>query len=284
MQPAPEVFEAIIAARSAHGDIRGAFEALVEWAAAHPLDGSAPGGWGALSSLRPLVRAIVASKDLDGAYYMLVDMQAKDATVPAAAVTAVVAACARAGDMQRAFATFEELGRTFPARPNTATFNALLEGCISRGRADAVPSLAAEMEVQGVAGDCDTLGHLVDAARMRGDVDGAIALARSRQFSESEPPPRGAIVRLHQYAGKDPALREKARRRIHALFTRMLAGERLNAPSRNLLLVSLRCCGTSAPVISLSIRLISGVQVDVLVTDLGLAITRGGSTISSLTH
>lgn len=135
--------------------------------------------------------------------------------VPAAAVTAVVAACAQLGDMQAAFSTFEELGRTFPARPDTATFNALLEGCIRKGRADAVPSLAAEMEVQGVRGDLDTLTFLMDAARMRGDVEGALALARSRAYSEAEPPPRGALVRLHHYACRDPALREKARARPH---------------------------------------------------------------------
>lgn len=42
--PGPRAFEALVAARAARGDVRGAFEALSEWDDAHPLTGAPPEG------------------------------------------------------------------------------------------------------------------------------------------------------------------------------------------------------------------------------------------------
>lgn len=51
--PSPLAFDALVAARAAKGDAKGAFEAISEWAQIHPLTGAAPGGCGAHLQTQP---------------------------------------------------------------------------------------------------------------------------------------------------------------------------------------------------------------------------------------
>ena len=66
----------------------------------------------------------------DEAYYHLDARHTGGHGVPLDAVDVVVEACARLGDLDRAFATFGELER-FGVRPGVSTYNALLHACVN---------------------------------------------------------------------------------------------------------------------------------------------------------
>ncbi len=169
LPPAPGSFLALAAARAACGDLESAFRALLALQGAHPAL-EVPEG-----ALMPLITACSGGPSaLDGAYFTLERLRDAGERVSPAALNVVIAACARAGDVSRAFETFDEIEPAFGAAPDVASFNALLTACVWHGRASAAPRLVAEMEAKGIAPDATTRALLVDGALAARDVQAAM--------------------------------------------------------------------------------------------------------------
>lgn len=64
-------------------------------------------------------------------------------------VNCIIAACSAAGDLHRAFQTYDEVEKTFGLERNVDTFNALLEGCIQVKHARGGLRIMSEMEKLG---------------------------------------------------------------------------------------------------------------------------------------
>ena len=55
-------------------------------------------------------------------------------------VNCIVAACSQIGDMSRAFETFETYG-SFGLKPDTGSYNAVLQGCVAHNFLESVPKV-----------------------------------------------------------------------------------------------------------------------------------------------
>lgn len=66
---------------------------------------------------------------VDDAYYVLDERRAEGVKVPLEAMNLIIEACAQLSDLDRAFATWQEL-ESFGLQPNVGTFNALLHTCV----------------------------------------------------------------------------------------------------------------------------------------------------------
>ena len=91
-------------------------------------------------------------------------------------LTAIVAACARARDLERAFQTHEVVEPTFGAPLTTAAFNALISACIATRSETAVATLVDEMRVKGVPHDHATRLLILEAAIGLRDNAGVVAV------------------------------------------------------------------------------------------------------------
>ena len=91
-------------------------------------------------------------------------------------LTAIVAACARARDVERAFQTHEVIEPTFGAPLTTGAFNALISACIATRSETAVATLVDEMRVKGVPHDNATRLLILEAAIGLRDNAGVIAV------------------------------------------------------------------------------------------------------------
>lgn len=112
----------------------------------------------------------------DEAYYHLDARHTGGHGVPLDAVDVVVEACARLGDLDRAFATFGELER-FGVRPGVSTYNALLHACVNSRELASGRRLLSAMDEEGVAADAETYGHRCSLHLMSGGrLDGAVRL------------------------------------------------------------------------------------------------------------
>lgn len=79
----------------------------------------------------------------------------------------IIAACSAAGDLHRAFQTYDEVEKTFGLKRNVDTFNALLEGCIQVKHVRGGLRILSEMEKMGHMLTGDTV-HLVVRLFTRG--------------------------------------------------------------------------------------------------------------------
>lgn len=82
-------------------------------------------------------------------------------------VNCIIAACSFAGDLHRAFQTYDEVEKTFGLTKNADTFNALLEGCIQVKHARGGERILSEMEKFGFKLTGDTV-HLAVRLFTRG--------------------------------------------------------------------------------------------------------------------
>ncbi len=201
--PSDAAYAALMASRAARGELEGAFRALAQLQRAHTERELPPG------ALAPLVAACSGGADaLDAAYYTVERLHGRGETVGATALNVVIAACARAGDVGRAFETFEEIERTFAMAPTTASYNALLGACVWHGRAWAAPRLADEMAAKGVEPDATTRALLLDGALAARDLPAALVQLQAA-VAIGEAPPRDTLRRLlmqTKRVGDDAAL------------------------------------------------------------------------------
>jgi pentatricopeptide repeat protein len=82
--------------------------------------------------------------------------------IPTAAVNVMIEACVAHGNLKEAIKYYKAFHEICPSGPNTATFNALLQGCSrSPGNKDLAMFLASEMAAFGVRPDILTYDRLV---------------------------------------------------------------------------------------------------------------------------
>ncbi len=195
--PCAASYAALLASRAGRGDLEGAFCALTALQQAHGSEELPPG------ALAPLVAACTGGPDaLDEAYYTVERLHARGEAAGVSALNVVIAACARAGDVGRAFETFEEMERTFGAAPTTASYNALLSACVWHGRAWAAPRMEEEMRAKGIAADATTRALLLDATLAARDTPAALARLQVA-VRDKEPPPRDTLRRLLSHTKRE---------------------------------------------------------------------------------
>ena len=100
-------------------------------------------------------------------------------------LTAIVAACARARDVERAFQTHEVVEPVFGAPLTTGAFNALISACIATRSETAVAPLVDEMRVKGVQHDSTTRLLILEAAIGLRDTAGMFAVLTAMVASGS---------------------------------------------------------------------------------------------------
>ncbi len=94
--------------------------------------------------------------------------------IPTAAVNVTIEACVAHGDLNEAIKHYKTLHEICPSGPNTATFNALLQGCSkSSGNKDLAMFLASEMAALGIRPDVLTYDRLVLVCLTEDDYDDA---------------------------------------------------------------------------------------------------------------
>jgi hypothetical protein len=96
------------------------------------------------------------------AFKILRSLSKHGQAIPTAAVNVLIEACVAHGDLKEAIKHYKALHEICPSGPNTATFNALLQGCSRRsGNKDLAMFLASEMAGLGVRPDVLTYDRLV---------------------------------------------------------------------------------------------------------------------------
>lgn len=78
----------------------------------------------------------------------------------------IIAACSAAGDLDRAFQTYDEVESRFGLERNSDTFNALLQGCVETRHVKGGMRILDEMERVGAAIGSDTI-HLIARLQLR---------------------------------------------------------------------------------------------------------------------
>jgi hypothetical protein len=166
---------ALISCAALVGDVAAGF------AAAHALRhlGVAPP-----ALMKPLVELLArgGASALDDAYFVAERMHKAgelqgDGTVNV--LNAIIAACARSRDMERAFQTFEVIEPTFGAPVTTGAYNGLIAACLATRSEPAVANLVKEMRAKGVPHDDFTRLLLLDAALALRDHAGVLAILNS---------------------------------------------------------------------------------------------------------
>jgi len=113
-------------------------------------------------------------KDLDELYFALLDLVRMGRRVPMIVLNGLIMSVGRHGQMDRAFATFEELPTVFGRKPDIFTFNSLLYAiCFSISpRIKYMIPIFEEMESHGVQPDSFSFSYLMltmaDTAELEG--------------------------------------------------------------------------------------------------------------------
>eukprot|EP00898_Chlorokybus_atmophyticus_P009017 jgi/Chlat1/9116/Chrsp97S08422 len=109
------------------------------------------------------------------AYFSLEQLNLKGNIIDVACLNAIVAACAQARDMDRAFQTFDEYERTFNVQPDLGTFHALMYGCGQLGQPDSVFALFDDLRAAGMEPTGTTYDLIAEACLVVGDNKAAVA-------------------------------------------------------------------------------------------------------------
>ena len=163
---------ALVACAALVGDVPAAFRAVNELRHL----GVAPA-----ALTKPVVELLAkrGAAALDEAYFTAERMHQAgqlqgDGTVNV--LNAIIAACARARDMERAFQTFEVIEPTFGVQLTTGAFNGLIAACLATRSEPAVANLVEEMRTKGIEHDDATRMLLLEAALALRDHAGVIAI------------------------------------------------------------------------------------------------------------
>mmetsp|Transcript_7189 Transcript_7189/g.13633 ORF Transcript_7189/g.13633 Transcript_7189/m.13633 type:complete len:653 (+) Transcript_7189:90-2048(+) len=189
----PGAYHALIDACVQTGQTKKALTSMSALFKAHPdADKSVLAFPNVVEALSERVEAV------DEAYFMLVGMLEAGEDVCVPAVNVVVAACARVGDLGRAFETFLELQRTFKLEPTTQVYNTLMRACSSHGQGELVPQLLQEMESKGLTADCETHCAVMDALVSVGNMDEALEKFKwmKEGLPEGQAPAKESVSRL----------------------------------------------------------------------------------------
>lgn len=115
------------------------------------------------ATTRPIFENLSKAEILPSqAFKILRSLPKHDQAIPIAAVNVMIEACVAHGELKEAINLYKRLHENCPSGPNTATFNALLQGCSkSSGNKDLAMFLASEMAALGIQPNVLTYDRLI---------------------------------------------------------------------------------------------------------------------------
>jgi len=230
--PSASAYQCYINLKAECGDLEGALELLPSLAAHHGAAACSVQFLGPLvdAMMRPDASELRArgwqdalAARVDAAYFAVEALHGKSeaeghgaGALPALAL--VIAACCRAGYLDKAFQTFEAATSVFGAPPSVAMFNALISGCLENGRTDTTPILFNELTEAGLEPDAQTLVLMTHSALISGDILGAVQHLAALRAAEHMVPDHilekcTRIVCRHELSDRE----EYDQKAVHAL-------------------------------------------------------------------
>eukprot|EP00963_Diacronema_lutheri_P011626 scaffold1420_cov375-Pavlova_lutheri.AAC.17 len=198
--PSPIVCHARLACLVGTGQLEEALEYLVNVEARYPEVASDLNFVGSL-----VEHASTGETVADKVYFMLEERSQQEKQVPTSAINAVIAACSSMGDLERSFGTYEEMKDSFSLTPTTATFNALMIGCVRHGKPESVKLLQEEMKKANMSPSKETYVHLVDALLLTEGVSPALGMLQEMVSMGYDPPLKMLQkISLHSDRSGDP--------------------------------------------------------------------------------
>jgi hypothetical protein len=115
------------------------------------------------ATTRPIFESLAKVEELPSqAFKFLRSLPKYGRAIPTAAVNVMIEACVAHGNLKEAIKQYKALHEICPSGPNTATFNALLQGCSkSCENKDLAMFLASEMAALGIRPDLLTYDRLI---------------------------------------------------------------------------------------------------------------------------
>lgn len=198
--PSPIVCHARLACMIGNGQVEESLEYLLKIEAKYP---EVAEDLNFVSSL--VEHASVGESVADKVYFMLEERNQQEKKVPMSAMNGVIAACSSMGDLERSFGTYEEMKGSFSLTPNTATFNALMTGCVRHGKPESVKLLQEEMKSANILPNKETFVHLVDATLLTEGATPALRIL-DEMTNKGYAPPLKLMqrVRLHSNQSGNP--------------------------------------------------------------------------------
>lgn len=148
-------YEALISAYASSSDLKSALQVLIIMKRARLEPGEA--------TTRPIYDSLCKAEKLPSQAFRILQTLHKDGqTIPTAAANVIIEASVAHGHLEEAIRVYKTLHELCSSGPNTATFNALLQGCSkSPGNKDLAMFLASEMAALGIRPDVLTYDRLV---------------------------------------------------------------------------------------------------------------------------
>jgi pentatricopeptide repeat protein len=192
-------YEALISAYSSSSDLRTALQILsiMKKARLEPSE----------STTRPIYESLSKTEQLPSQVFKILQTSPKDGqAIPTAAVNVMIESCVAHGHLNEAIKQYKTLHEICPSGPNTATFNALLQGCSkSSGNKDLAMFLASEMAALGIRPDVLTYDRLVLVCLTEDDYEDAFRYLEEMKAmfdgSELRPGTFNALVKKCVAAG-----------------------------------------------------------------------------------
>lgn len=120
-------------------------------------------------------------------------------TVGIEELNCIIAACSAAGDLHRAFQTYDEVEKTFGLKRNVDTFNALLEGCIQVKHVRGGLRILSEMEKMGHMLTGDTVNLVVRLFTRGGRSAECVDLLKRVRSEGGEIPLQSLLLLIRYY-------------------------------------------------------------------------------------
>ncbi|TFK44626.1 hypothetical protein BDQ12DRAFT_594984 [Crucibulum laeve] len=141
-------------------------------------------------TILPILNLI--NRDIDGvdAASTVVDQLYKDGQhINVVLLQLILQAAVSLGDLQRAVGTYKSYAE-YDVKPNLATFNVLLEGCVTAGHRQLGDLLLADMKAAKIKADCDTYENMVYLCLTQDIYEDAFFYLEEMKSAEHVPPPR----------------------------------------------------------------------------------------------
>jgi len=124
---------------------------------------------------------------VDEAYFAVENLRKGGTEIPVISINIIIEACARLGDLDRAFATFAEMPN-LSLKPDTQTYNHLLLTCVNAREVNSARRLLNLMQDESVALDADSYTHRCSVSVMTRDDEGAMTAYRECKDAKLVPP------------------------------------------------------------------------------------------------
>lgn len=146
-------FAPLLQAFAVKGDLKNAF-AILDIMRTYGIEPEKETAFPIYHAIRGDISAI------DNAYYALEELRGENKTVDVVALNVIIHACAMAGDLNRAIATYRE-SATLGVTPDVDTYNAVLEACIIAKKRDLGDVVVKEMKAAGISPNVATYAKMI---------------------------------------------------------------------------------------------------------------------------